>query len=370
MKTARTLGLALGAFLAVAAAASAGWPPATQKEMVEDAILVSPKELKAFLEKHKAEVLRGAEVPLLTIRDFREQTFYPSAPTTGTVRKGAEHITAAAAALRANDDARAARQLGMAATYVASVTLPRRLAGRETGHWEFHSQLIPSSIKLAGFTRPVKLPDMLVPAGKKAAGMGDDHQSDTERYEMALKLVRDAWLVAWLDGGREIEEDLSLEHSYKRAGVARAFTLDMVEKPETKPTVAAVRRWVIPFDKSEGKAIFVRAKLNNKIEALFHLDTGASLVTISYATARDLGIKITSETERANFMTANGVISAPIVELDSLALGDAVARKVKVSVCNSCGQGAIIEGLLGLSFLNNFNYRVDTERGQLILETK
>ncbi len=375
MKRMRWGALVLGIVL-LAAPAGAGWPPTAQKEIVQDAITVSPKEMKAFLEKQKPQVLRGMEIPLRTIRDFREQTFYPSVPTTGAVRKTAEHTAAAAAALRANDEAGAAKEFGMAATYAASIVQPRRFGGRETGHWEFHSQLIPSTLKLVGFTRPVKIQDLLVPAGRKAAGMAEDHHSDTERYEMALRLVRDVWIVAWLDGGREIEEDVAVEHSYKRVGEARAFTLDMAKKdPVTKPTVQAVRRWIIPFDKSEGHAIFVRAKLNNKIEATFHLDTGASLVTISWATARDLGIKITPETERASFMTANGVISAPIVELESIAVGlslgdPAVAKKVKVSVCNGCGQGAIIEGLLGLSFLNNFNYRVDTERGHLVLESK
>jgi hypothetical protein len=308
-----------------ASPAGAGWPPATQREIVADAIHVSPQELKAFLEKHKAEVLRGAEVPLLTVRDFRDQAFYPSAPATGAVRKAAEHAAAAASALRSNDDARAARQLGMAATYAAAVVQPRRFAGRETGSWEFHSQVIPSSIKLAAFSRPVKLQELLVPAGHASAGMGDDHHSDTERYEMALRLVRDTWLVAWLDGGRDVEEDLKVERSYKRAGEARAFTEDMVKQQEAKPSVQTVRRWVIPFNKDEKNAIFVKAKLNDRINATFILDTGASITTISWATARELGIRVTGDTEWIIFHTANGAVRAPIVELKSLAVGDAVA---------------------------------------------
>jgi len=161
--------------------------------------------------------------------------------------------------------------------------------------------------------------------------MGDDHQSDTERYEMALKLVRDAWLVAWLDGGREIEEDLKVEHSYKRVGEARGFTLD--ETPKGKPTVQAVRRWVIPFDKEiGGKAIFVKVKLNNKLDVTYHLDTGASLVTISRATARELGIQVTRETKRISVMTANGVLEVPLVELESVGIADAVALKVRADL--------------------------------------
>lgn len=368
MKSARIALLALCAVLA-AAPAGAGWPPALQKEIVEDAIYVTPAEVKAYLEKHKAEVLRGAEIPLLTIRDFPDQAFYPTAPTAGAVKKAVEHVAAAAAALRAKEDARAARQLGMASTYLAGIVQPRRFAGRETGYWEFHRQLIPSTLKMAPFSRPVKVQDLLVPAGQTAARMGDDHQSDTERYEMALKLVRDAWLVAWLDGGREIEEDLKVEHSYKRVGEARGFTLD--ETPKGKPTVQAVRRWVIPFDKEiGGKAIFVKVKLNNKLDVTYHLDTGASLVTISRATARELGIQVTRETKRISVMTANGVLEVPLVELESVGIADAVALKVRAIVCDSCGQGAIIEGLLGLSYLNNFNYKVDSDRGHLILETK
>lgn len=358
------------AILLGASPAGAGWPPAAQKEIVADAITVSPKELKALLEKHKAEVQRGAEIPLLTLRDFRDQAFYPSAPAAGAVRKAAEHTAGAAAALRANDDARAARQLGMAATYAAGVVQPRRFAGRETGHWEFHSQVIPSSLKLAAFSRPVKLQELLEPAGKAAAGMGDDHQSDTERYEMALRLVRDVWLVAWLDGGRDIEEDLKVERSYKRVGEARAFTADMVKKQETVASVQTVQRWVIPFDKGEKNAIFVKATLNDKVNAAFIVDTGATLMTISWATVRELGIRITSDTEWAVFQTANGAVRSPIIEIASVAVGQAKVNKVKASVCNQCALGAVIEGLLGLSYLNHFNYRVDPERGHLVLETK
>ncbi len=128
-----------------AAPAGAGWPPAAQREIVRDAIHLAPAELKAFLETHRADVLRGAEIPLISVKDFRAQQFYPTARAAGAVRKAAEHPQVAVAALRGKDDAQAARQLGMASTCGAAVVQPRRYAGRETADAELASDVIPPS---------------------------------------------------------------------------------------------------------------------------------------------------------------------------------------------------------------------------------
>ena len=125
MKSGSLVSLAVLAGLC-AAPADAGWPPAAQREIVQAAIHLAPPELKSFLEPHRIEVLRGAEIPLISLKDFRAQQFHPTAPAEGAVRRAAEHFQAAVAALRAKDDARAARQLGMASTYAAAVVQPSR----------------------------------------------------------------------------------------------------------------------------------------------------------------------------------------------------------------------------------------------------
>ncbi len=342
-----------------AAPAAAGWPPAVQKEIVQDASHLAPGELKAFLEQHRIEVLRGAEIPLRSLKDFRNQTFYATAPGEGAVRKTAEHVGAAVDALKSKDEARAARQLGLASTYAAAVVQPRRFAGREVGDIEFSTANIPPSVKWPGFERPGSLQDLLVAAGTWAAGVKQDMQGDGDRYARAVTLVLETWLVAWLESGRDIAGDLKAERTYKRGG----------EGDGTKPAVRAAGKFVIPF-KKDGAAIFVRAMLNNKVPATFVLDTGATLVTISSGTARELGIVVTPETPRITARTASGTVTSPVVELASIKIGDAEGTKVRVAVCDTCAMGALIEGLLGLSYLGQFNFSLDMERGHLVLEPK
>ena len=358
MKTRGLVGLVMLAGLS-AAPAAAGWPPAAQREIVQDAIHLAPAELKTFLEAHRVEVLRGAEIPLISIKDFRNQQFHATAPAEGAVRKTAEHLQAAVAALKAKDDARAARQLGTASAYGAAVVQPRRFAGRETGDSEFSADAIPPTVRWPGFERPASLQDLLVGAGRWAGGVSQETQGEGDRYARAVTLVLETWLLAWLESGRTISGDLKAERAYKRGGTGEG----------AKPTVRAAGKFVIPFQK-DGAAIFVRVTLNNKVPATFVLDTGATLVTISSRTARELGIAVTPDTQRITARTASGVITSPIVELESVKIGDAEATKVRAAVCDTCAVGALIEGLLGLSYLGQFNFSLDMERVHLVLETK
>lgn len=358
MKAGRLVALALMGGL-IAAPAAAGWPPATQRAIVRDATHLAPAELKAFLEQYRAEVLRGAEVPLVGIKDFRDQAFYGTAPAEGAVRKVGEHIGAAVAALKAGEDARAARQLGMASAYGAAAVQPRRFAGRETGDSEFAADAIPPTVKWPGFERGASLQDRIAGAGRWADGASQDRQGDGDRYARAVTLVLETWLLAWVDSGRTIAEDLNAGRIYRRGR----------EGEGAKPTVRAASKFVIPFRK-DGAAIFVRATLNHRIPATFVLDTGATLVTISSKTARELGIVVTPDTPRITARTASGTITSPVVELESVKIGDAEGTKVRAAVCDTCSVGALIEGLLGLSYLGQFNFSLDMERGHLILETK
>lgn len=97
--------------------------------------------------------------------------------------------------------------------------------------------------------------------------------------------------------------------------------------------------------------------------ANFMVDTGATLVGISLADAQRLGINYRSG-EQGQVSTANGVVPAWKVKLDSVRLGDVVVHGVDAVVT----QGSMPHILLGNSFLGRFQMTRDND--QMVLERR
>lgn len=111
-----------------------------------------------------------------------------------------------------------------------------------------------------------------------------------------------------------------------------------------------------------GTSMQVVALLNGRVRAPFIVDTGASDVVIPRWVADELGIVVTERTRTQLYQTANGVVEEPVVRLDSVDLGGAVAEDVAASLSSS-----MPVGLLGLSFFNRFHYQVDPQQGVITL---
>ena len=94
------------------------------------------------------------------------------------------------------------------------------------------------------------------------------------------------------------------------------------------------------------------------------VDTGASMVALTYEDAERAGIapRPSDFTHRSN--TANGVARVAPVMLDSVAIGDIVIRDVRASVME---RGKLGQTLLGMSFLGKLG-RVEMRAGKLVLE--
>lgn len=94
------------------------------------------------------------------------------------------------------------------------------------------------------------------------------------------------------------------------------------------------------------------------------IDTGASMVAMTYEDAEAAGIFLTPSdfTQRVN--TANGVARVAPVTLDSVSIGGIKVYDVRAAVSE---QGMLKTTLLGMSFLSRLN-RVDMRSGELILE--
>jgi len=95
----------------------------------------------------------------------------------------------------------------------------------------------------------------------------------------------------------------------------------------------------------------------------FLVDTGATLVSLSAAEARRLGINYLRG-ERGQMQTANGVAVAYRVKLDSVKVGDVEISNVDALVGENDAMGVT---LLGMSFLNRMEMKRD---GQSMTLTK
>jgi clan AA aspartic protease (TIGR02281 family) len=134
---------------------------------------------------------------------------------------------------------------------------------------------------------------------------------------------------------------------------------------EVKP---APRKASIPIEK-HGQVVVIQATLNNKRAAKFVVDTGASYTLISNALARELAIDVGPNAKTMPFQTANGLIHAPITNLESIAVGGIEVHDMPAAVHDALPDPQVA-GLLGLSFLSHFRMDIDTQKGVLHLEKK
>jgi clan AA aspartic protease (TIGR02281 family) len=116
------------------------------------------------------------------------------------------------------------------------------------------------------------------------------------------------------------------------------------------------------------RQIPVSASLNQGTPQDFIVDTGASMVTIPYSTAAELGIIITVRNPRRQVFTAGGTLYAPEVVLDSITLEGFETRNVKALVIDLPEHPDL--GLLGLNYLSRFRMDLNANEGVLSLTPK
>jgi aspartyl protease family protein len=108
---------------------------------------------------------------------------------------------------------------------------------------------------------------------------------------------------------------------------------------------------------------FVTAGLINGGSVRFLVDTGATFVSLPAAEAKRLGIDYLRG-QRGSMQTANGVVTAYRVKLDSVTIGDIEINNVDAMVS---ANGAMGVNLLGMSFLNRMRMQRD---GQSMILTR
>jgi clan AA aspartic protease (TIGR02281 family) len=196
--------------------------------------------------------------------------------------------------------------------------------------------------------------------------------------------IQDAWQV-YERGAQQLPDDLNLHLFGVKLALAEndwatAERLLSAKNypPALKAQVGRLQAQISELKGQEGKILIrfvpgarqipVTASLNRGTAQDFIVDTGASMVTIPYSTAADLGIIITVRNPRRTVYTAGGVVNAPEVVLESITLEGFETVNVRALVLDIPNQPDM--GLLGLNYLRRFKMDLNTEEGLLALTPK
>lgn len=135
------------------------------------------------------------------------------------------------------------------------------------------------------------------------------------------------------------------------ATVISAPARPVVAKPPGRPTMTVA---------ADYRGHYLVHPMIDNFRITMLVDTGASMVALTAADARALGISLRPGDYKMGLNTANGVVKGARVNLREVRLGDILVRNVDAVVLP---EGALSMSLLGTSFLGKLQgYEVQTGR--------
>lgn len=151
----------------------------------------------------------------------------------------------------------------------------------------------------------------------------------------------------------------------ERAGFTSTSRTDPAPRrvpPERLSIAPAPPSYAVPL-RRDGNAMLVEALVGGTLRTRLLLDTGAEFTVLSTAAARRLALNL-GNAAVIPLRSASGVFFAPMIKVQSIAVGDAAAYDVEV-VVHDATPG--FDGLLGMSFLDHFLITISTSDEKLIL---
>ena len=160
---------------------------------------------------------------------------------------------------------------------------------------------------------------------------------------------------------------------YKELKVVSATLLGL-PRPNSIAAVDGPRATApAPSSSARGGTVELRAGQNGHFTASADIngrsidvmvDTGASIVALTWEDAERAGIFVRASDFTHSVNTANGVARVAPVMIDSVSIGDIAVRDVRGVVAE---RGNLTTTLLGMSFLGKLS-RAEMRRGSLVLE--
>ena len=140
---------------------------------------------------------------------------------------------------------------------------------------------------------------------------------------------------------------------------------DVIEDVEDKTTALLEGYRAIPLLR-RGNHFVVEAMLNNHTRLNLIIDTGASLTIIKPERLRAAVDSNLNKYPEHLFNTANGVVKAPVLAVNSLAIGEYEVTDLHVGGLQLVNTSEV-DGLLGMNFLKHFKFFIDQENNLLRL---
>ena len=127
---------------------------------------------------------------------------------------------------------------------------------------------------------------------------------------------------------------------------------------------AGVLSYNVPV-RRDGNTMLVEAIIGGAVRTRLLVDTGAEFTVLSTAAARRAGLDL-AQAAVIPLRSASGIFLAPLTKVRSLSLGEAVVYDMEVIVHDASPD---LDGLLGMSFLDNFLVTISASHGRLTLTT-
>jgi aspartyl protease family protein len=132
---------------------------------------------------------------------------------------------------------------------------------------------------------------------------------------------------------------------------------------QSEPARGIARRRTVELRAGAHGHYFASAEINGRpIDVM--VDSGASIVALSYDDARRAGVYVRDRDYTQRVSTANGLAKVAPVVLDRVSIGDITVRNVPAAVTEP---GSLTTSLLGMSFLSRLQ-RVEMRAGTLVLQ--
>jgi clan AA aspartic protease (TIGR02281 family) len=229
-----------------------------------------------------------------------------------------------------------------------------------------------------------RIVDVIQELGDRVTLMHNDKQLDEQvkQIRAAASTAREAYVQALLDMRelvRAVEEkyaDLAVD---KDVQAALALINSEGDKTYALGPATSFKRNVTQLKKLEdgilsesidlrrqGDLFSVAVMFNGKYSKELAVDTGASVVSLPLATAKEVGVEPTEDDPVIQLRLADGrVVEARLVTIDELRVGKFVVEKVECAVMGEDLPEAA--PLLGQSFLRHFTYKLDPQSAKLIM---